>query len=158
MRTASLHSPTRSKVVRRCANGRDRRGASAIELGLLLPLLLTIALGAIDLGRFGYSHLAVTNAARAGAAFASMHDYSTATKPSWDAQLNAAVAAEMASIIGSDPSAAANLVVTTVRTVESDGLRRVRVTAQYPFETVVGWPGIPEELSLQHSVEIRGIR
>ncbi|MGC1273843.1 MAG: TadE/TadG family type IV pilus assembly protein [Planctomycetaceae bacterium] len=136
-----------------------RAGASAIELGLLLPLLLTITLGAIDLGRFGYSHLAVTNAARAGAGYASMQNYTATTKPSWDAQLRAAVEAEMASLIGGDgPFSSTDLVVTAVRTVESDGLRRVRVTAQFPFETVVSWPGIPEDLTLSHAVEIRGIR
>lgn len=158
MRPARLRNAAKSTVRRRGGAAGVRTGASAIELGLLLPLLLTITLGAIDLGRFGYSHLAVTNAARAGAAYASMQNYTATTKPAWDTQLRAAVEAEMASVINGDTTAAALLEVTSVRTVETDGLRRVRVTVRYPFETVVSWPGIPEDLTLGHAVEIRGIR
>ena len=44
-----------------------RRGVSAVEFALILPLLLTLVGGAVDFGRCFYTHIAVTNAARAGA-------------------------------------------------------------------------------------------
>jgi Flp pilus assembly protein TadG len=47
---------------------RRRRGAAAAELAMILPLMLILVLGCVDFGRFAYSYIAVTNAARAGAA------------------------------------------------------------------------------------------
>ncbi len=46
--------------------GRSQSGASLIELGIITPLLLLLALGAIDFGRAYYLSIEVTNAARAG--------------------------------------------------------------------------------------------
>ena len=45
---------------------RHRRGVTAVEFALILPLLMTIVLGCVDYGRFAYDYIAVTNAARAG--------------------------------------------------------------------------------------------
>ena len=46
----------------------DRRsGQSAIEFALILPVLLLLILGAIDLGRMFYTKIVLTNAAREGA-------------------------------------------------------------------------------------------
>ena len=47
-----------------------RRGQSLVELALLLPMLVMILLGALDLGRAYYSYAAVANATRTGAAYA----------------------------------------------------------------------------------------
>ncbi len=49
---------------------RRQRGQSLVELALLLPVLCTIMLGALDLGRAYYSYSAVANAARVGAQYA----------------------------------------------------------------------------------------
>jgi Flp pilus assembly protein TadG len=43
------------------------RGAAAVEFALVLPILLTLTLGAIDFGWFFYIDQLVTNAAREGA-------------------------------------------------------------------------------------------
>ncbi len=48
---------------------RDQRGVASLEFASSLPLLILILLGTIDFGRFAYSAIAVTNAARTGAAF-----------------------------------------------------------------------------------------
>ena len=54
------------------AGGRRRsiRGQSVAELALLLPLLLMLVLGALDLGRGFYYSSAVANACRVGAQYA----------------------------------------------------------------------------------------
>ncbi len=49
---------------------RRQRGQSLVEMALLLPVLCTIMLGALDLGRAYYSYAAVANAARVGAQYA----------------------------------------------------------------------------------------
>ena len=59
---------------------RHRRGAAAVEFAVILPLLVTIVLGCVDFGRFAYNYIALTNAARAGAAFGCMNVYTTATQ------------------------------------------------------------------------------
>lgn len=122
-------------------------------MALILPLLFTIILGAIDFGRFAYSYIAVTNAARAAAGYASMNPYTATTQPLFEAQLRQAAVDEMSQF---DP---AKITVAFTRSFDkANVLWRVRVDVTYPFETVVPWPVIPAQLDLQRSVEIRGIR
>jgi Flp pilus assembly protein TadG len=47
------------------------RGQSLVELSLILPLLMLICLGTIDLGRMFYGYIQMTNAVREGASVAS---------------------------------------------------------------------------------------
>jgi hypothetical protein len=45
-----------------------------VELVVVLPLLLTILLGTLDLGRAFYTYIALTNAAREAARYAAVND------------------------------------------------------------------------------------
>lgn len=57
----------------RCCTGQARRGEggqSAVEFALVLPVLMLILMGTIDLGRLYHSYVTVTNAARVGAEYA----------------------------------------------------------------------------------------
>ncbi|MHB1135062.1 MAG: TadE/TadG family type IV pilus assembly protein [Chloroflexota bacterium] len=49
---------------------RTQRGQSMVETALILPLLLMLVLGAVDLGRAFYYSAAVRNATRVGAQYA----------------------------------------------------------------------------------------
>lgn len=49
------------------------RGQSLVELALILPVLLLLALAALDLGRLFYAQITLTNAAREGAMEASLN-------------------------------------------------------------------------------------
>src|SRR3954454_22163998 len=75
---------------------RRRRGAAATELALILPVLMMIVFGCVDFGRFAYDLIAVTNAARAGAAYGIMNNYSTSTRATWNSNVVKAAKAEMA--------------------------------------------------------------
>jgi Flp pilus assembly protein TadG len=55
-----------------------RTGQSIIELALMLPVLLLLVVGVIDLGRVFFSYQAVVNAAREGARYAAMNPTDTA--------------------------------------------------------------------------------
>src|SRR5438045_9386601 len=46
-----------------------RRGQSVAEMALVTPLLLLMLLGTIEIGRFAYYGIEVSNAARAGVQF-----------------------------------------------------------------------------------------
>jgi hypothetical protein len=50
---------------------RDGRGQSAAEMAILVPVLLLLAIGVVDLGRAFYSYIVITNASREGARHAS---------------------------------------------------------------------------------------
>lgn len=46
---------------------RDDRGASMVEVGIILPVLLTLAVGLAEIGFLVIDYITVTNAARSGA-------------------------------------------------------------------------------------------
>ncbi|MGQ9682456.1 MAG: TadE/TadG family type IV pilus assembly protein [Anaerolineae bacterium] len=54
---------------------RRNRGQSAVELALVLPLLLLLLLGTVDLGRAFGVWMALSNAAREGARYACQDPY-----------------------------------------------------------------------------------
>jgi hypothetical protein len=56
---------------------KHERGQSLLEFALLLPILLLILAGVLDLGRLYYAYVAVTDAAAEGAAYAAIHPNAT---------------------------------------------------------------------------------
>lgn len=52
---------------------RESRGQSLIEFALTLPILILILLGILDLGRGFSAYIVITNAARDGAYYGTMH-------------------------------------------------------------------------------------
>ncbi|HKF52522.1 MAG TPA: TadE/TadG family type IV pilus assembly protein [Candidatus Acidoferrales bacterium] len=50
---------------------RPQSGQTLLEVALLLPLLLLLLLGVVEMGRYAYISILVGNAARAGAAYGS---------------------------------------------------------------------------------------
>jgi len=54
---------------------RQQRGANLVEMALVLPLLLMLLMGVVDVGRAFYSYVTLTNAVREGARFASRFPY-----------------------------------------------------------------------------------
>lgn len=72
MRCAERNRPTpqRSEYTPRWrARFQSESGQSLMEIALLTPLLLLLALGVIEMGRYMYIGILVGNAARAGASF-----------------------------------------------------------------------------------------
>jgi len=55
----------------------SERGQSLVELALCLPLLVLILLGVLDFGRVFNAYIVITNAARNGAYYGSMHSLDT---------------------------------------------------------------------------------
>ena len=71
-----MRSPKPRRLVRR----REERGATLVETALILPLLLLLSLGAVEIGFLVVDYLTVTNAAREGARTgAAAGDYVDAT-------------------------------------------------------------------------------
>jgi Flp pilus assembly protein TadG len=137
-----------------------RSGAAALEMAIILPIMITIALGCVDYGRFSYMNISVANAAGAGARLGAINPISpsapTAIRDIWNAKIVQAVQDEMSQQTGYNQS---DLTVDTpVLTTDSNGLRRVRVRVSYRFNTIVSWPLLPTSSTLSRSVEMRQIR
>jgi len=146
--------------------GTSGRGAIALELALILPLLLLVSLACIDFGRFPTTSIAVRNAARVGAQFVRETIYPvlppnpdqnpvpatadvTAAQELWKTRLGSAVRDELIKLGGYSRDR-----VTLNLTVEDPGVGqphpervpyRVKVEVSYRFEplvTVYGlvWP------------------
>ncbi len=135
--------------------GTRRRGAAAVEFALVLPILVTVLLGSTDFGRVSYYTIAIANAARCGAEYASMNPYDSSTQTAWTTGVTQAVANELSQSTAFDTS---QLTVTVTNVTESGGLRRVSVQVTYPFTTIITWPSIPHSFNLQQTVAMRGIR
>ena len=137
---------------------RSRQAAAAFEFVIILPVLVTMVLGCIDFGRFAYYYIAVTNAARAGASYGMMNNYTSSTYGTWVANVTQAAQDEIAQ--QKEPGKTLSVTVSTSK--ESTGLRRVQVLASYPFTTIVPWNwtglAIPSSVNLQRQVEMRLIR
>jgi hypothetical protein len=102
-----------------------------------------------------HAYQVVSNAARCGAEYGSMHSFTSYTQASWQAQVHAAATAEMQNLPG---YSAANCQADCSTTTDSDGMFQVTVNVSYPFAMIVAWPGLPSTVQLKHQVVMRQIR
>ena len=58
--------------MKRIGRSTSSRGTSTVEMAMILPVLLLLTLGAVDLGRVFYDAVGVANAARAGLSYGSL--------------------------------------------------------------------------------------
>lgn len=143
------------RSTKRCPLRRASHGLAAVETAIVLPLVLLLTFATIDFGRIVYAYVAVSNAAYAGAEYGSMHQFTSYTQASWQAQIQTAIQNEMQNLSG---FTAANLQSSSSTTTDSDGLFQVTVNVSYPFSTIVNWPGVPHQIQLTHQVVMRQIR
>ncbi|MGE3317208.1 MAG: TadE/TadG family type IV pilus assembly protein [Planctomycetaceae bacterium] len=133
----------------------SRSGAAAVETALALPVLLLLAFGCVDFGRAASAHLIVCNAARTGTDYGATRGVTTYTRDSWEAAIRTTVIEEMLNIATFDESK----LFVTIATDEGDyGLDYVSVTVAYNFETLAGWPGLPSNIALEHTVSAQRVR
>lgn len=95
-----------------CAKSHDERGQALLEMALVLPVLVLLLLGIIDLGRILFHEQAVTAAARDAARYASVG--------ATDTQIGQALQADMSPIgtatwsVQPDPRVSGNPVTISV--------------------------------------------
>jgi Flp pilus assembly protein TadG len=107
-------------------------GAAAVEFALVLPLFLTLVLGAIDWGWFFFIDQVVTNCAREGARAGTV-----LAPPPTTTSANAVAVAKKAS---EDFLTAANFLPQGVRASVTtiDGTDAIQVTVTYPAGSLTG--------------------
>ena len=149
--------------------GRRRRcGAAILELTLALPMLFSVVLLCVDYGRLPFYYMAVSNAARAGAGYASANAWpSTATlQKAWATNAANAASTEFAASMGSIGYTSSKLQVSvngatlpsyTAPSKDTNGYY-VTVKVTYPFQTLINWAwltGYSNSTSLSHTVVMR---
>lgn len=129
---------------------KDRKGAAAAELAVLLPFLLFVAIIATDWARILYYTIALDNCARSGAIYLS-DDQAQARSPYAD--VTAAAKAEAPNLT--------NLTVTSSTAADGgDGANAVTVTVSMPFNTLTKfkypkWFGMSTNTTITRSVQMR---
>lgn len=134
---------TRS-LPRTVRSGRARRGAAVVELAVLLPLLIFLFVIAVDFARIYYVSLTLTNAARAGALYASDPGYAH------ESPFANVVEAARADTTNLSPQP----MITQVSGTDAQGRAYVEVTALYKFETISSFPGVPSDFNLRRTVRM----
>jgi Flp pilus assembly protein TadG len=115
---------------------RNEDGVSALEFGLVLPILMMILLGIIDYGHVFFVHLTMTNAAREGAR-------EGVTRHAEDAQ-SAAVAAATNYL-----ASAGIMTAAVVATTPTDSTPTVQVTVTVnPYTPLIGFVKTPDQLQV----------
>lgn len=130
---------------------KKRKGTAATELAITLPLLMTLLLGCIDFGRVGFHAIALTNAVGVGSQYAATNRVTAQTRSVWEAKIKSLIAEELA---GDDDFDINQLTVTCSVTTQANDDVRFEVQAQYPFNTLVDWPGITSSLVMTRRFEV----
>jgi len=157
---------------RKCRHSSER-GQAMLEVALLLPVLLILALGVIELGRYMYIGILVGNAAHAGAAYGaqslplSVDTTGIQIAADNDFQNNgqnvASLAVTNSVACGCDSSgtvtAAAGCSTSTNPTAgtcaSGHWVVMESVTASGTFTSLFNYPGIPPSISVSRTATLR---
>ena len=135
-------------------------GQSLVELALVLPVLLLLLVGIIEIGRFSYYSILVANAARAGAQYGAQNLATAADAGA----IRAAARNDGLPSLTVTPSqscgcngAALNACSTIVPTcaLPEHPLVYVQVTATGTFTSLFSYPGLPGSVTLTSTEKMR---
>ena len=155
---------------------RSQSGQSLLELALITPLLLLLAIGGIELGRYAYISILVGNAARAGAGYGAQSlALSTCPPPAPcgiqtaannDFQNNgqqvSTLTVTSSTSCGCDNGGTTTSAFCSTVTNPSAGtcaaghwVVMVSVTASGTFSSLFNFPGIPKSISVSRTSTMR---
>ena len=141
---------------------RDRRGAAAAELALVLPLLLTIMYGSLELGNYFMNEHSLVKAVRDGARFAARQSYTNyptcsgdIAEPAYTSTKNVVmngyltggtlvtprVQAADIDVTTSCKTAAGGQTMSGIYTGRTNGAQIVTVTAEVAYQPILGFFG-----------------
>jgi Flp pilus assembly protein TadG len=161
---------------------RSQSGQSLLEVALMLPMLMLLLLGAIEMGRYMYIYILVGNAARAGAAYGSegvvqagTNDPGVQTAAQNDfqngGQAPGTVTVTWTNVCGCDsggtlspnpptapycnvPPTGSNSTAGSC-TAPAHWVVMVSVTASGTFQSLFNYPGIPSSITISRTATMR---
>jgi Flp pilus assembly protein TadG len=147
-------------------------GQSLLEVALLMPILLALLLGSIEMGRYAYISILVGNAARAGAAYgaqnlelsvdtagiqtAADNDFQNNGQNTGNLSVNSSTSCGCDSggtITGAACSAIAN--ATAGSCASGHWVVMISVTTSGTFNSLFNYPGIPTSLIVSNTATLR---
>jgi Flp pilus assembly protein TadG len=160
-------------TTRREGSLRRETGQSLVEVALMLPLLLLLLVGVIEIGRYAYIGILVGNAARAGAAYGVQGNIQSSDQVGITAAAkndfqnngqNATLLTVDAPVLvcGCDSAGTVTTAGCTTQINATAGqcttghwVATLTVTAHGKFSSLFGFPGIPNSLTISRSATIR---
>ena len=133
------------KCQKRTRRHARRKGQGLVEMALLAPLLVFMLMATVDFARAYSAYIEVSNSARAGAIYGSR---STSNANDANAVRDAALA-DSPTIFGTAP------VVSSSTSTDGDGYEQITVTVDYTFSVLTGFPGIPNSIDMDRTVQMR---
>ena len=151
LESAVLVAPAEQMVApRRPTNGRRQRtrGQALVEFALLLPVLVLVLALAADFGRAFTAYIAISGAAREGAAYGMQ----STTAAADTAGMRTAALADAPTIFNAAPGVSAV-------SGANDGMNYpyVEVTVDYAFEPIIAIPPMNRTFDLSRTVRMRVI-
>jgi Flp pilus assembly protein TadG len=148
----------------------EDKGQAFVELALVLPIFILLLVGAVEVGRLAYASIEVSNAARAGVAYAAQNH--TTAEDSTNIQLAANNDAPEITSLTATPSyscscegstgtmttfASCSNTVANLTTCPSPSriVLYVQVTTSAPVNTIFHFPGIPSTVTLRGFASMR---
>ncbi len=145
---------------------RFRQGTAATEFALVLPLLVLIGVGCLDVGHALQYYSVMSSAANAAAQRgATQRYYEPHTRIAWESHVREAATDELASLVRG--GAAADAFDIRIETDEPPptrdqdglpGLPTIAVSIDYDYPTLFHWPGFPRRIPLHCESVIRQYR
>ena len=130
----------------------DNKGQSLVELALVLPILLLIVFGVLDLGRIFFATIGLTNAAREGVRYLTLHANDISNPGGSFAGSKAAALGE--ANYGGIPSSSVQVTVSCINDDDDnkacDSGTPATVTVTYNFDLIMGWI-LPSPIALTRS-------
>jgi Flp pilus assembly protein TadG len=144
-------------IARILANRRTSRraaqsGQALLEVALVTPLLLLLAVGIIEIGRYAYYSILVADAARAGAQYAAQNLATAAdtagiqTAAENDGQSLSELKVTVQQECGCTGSSIGGLCPATSCASPNHALVYVKVTVRGTFKSLFKYPGIPKSI------------
>ena len=127
---------------------RNADGVSAVEFGLVLPLLMMILLGIVDYGQLFFVRLNMINAAREGARIGATRSAANAADAALTATSNYLSATGVTAYL-----AGAGRSASVTASTPSDGDPKVVVQVTVPFPPLVGF--VLDDTTMQVSATMR---
>jgi Flp pilus assembly protein TadG len=124
----------------------SRPGAAAVELAVVLPFLAFLFVIAVDFARIFYFSQVIENCARKGALYAS-----DPKAPAHNLYPDIQQAALGPDSTGLNPQPA----VTSTNGTDAAGNPYVAVTVTWTFSTITRFPGVPNNMTLSRTVQMR---
>jgi hypothetical protein len=140
-----------------------RRAVAAVEMAVLLPFLAFVLVATIDFARIFYFSLTIENCLHNGAIFGSQtfdnqNQQWLGNNQYWQGPNGQIVSQGKAAseLDGTNLNpAVTDGQVTIANGTDADGNPVTIVTISYPFQTITQFPGIPSQLTIQRSAQMR---